>query len=119
MAIRYFGLAGLADRIIMHTGDAVSVIPMIDESFDLVFIDGDKEQYIQYYHAVFGKLKTGGYILADNVLWGGKVLHEVKYADKETRGIHEFNTFVSRDNRVEKLVIPIRDGLFLIRKLYG
>jgi len=119
MAIRYFALAGLADRIITHTGDAVSVIPMIDESFDLVFIDADKEQYIKYYHTVFGKLRTGGYILADNVLWGGKVLHEVKYADKETRGIHEFNIFVSRDNRVEKLLIPVRDGLFLIRKLYG
>jgi caffeoyl-CoA O-methyltransferase len=119
MAKRYFGLAGLADRIITHTGDALSVIPKIEESFDLVFIDADKEQYLQYYYAVFGKLKAGGYILADNVLWGGKVLHGAKSADKETRGIIEFNTFVSQDTRIEKLLIPLRDGLFLMRKLSG
>jgi predicted O-methyltransferase YrrM len=119
MAIRYFQLAGLSDRIIIHTGDALHVITTIDESFDLVFIDADKEQYMQYYHAAFGKLKTGGYMLADNVLWGGKVLHGAKYSDKETRGIHEFNTFVSQDTRVEKVLLPLRDGLFLMRKLSG
>jgi predicted O-methyltransferase YrrM len=119
MARKYFSLAGLADRIIPHTGDARDIIPRIGDSFDLVFIDGDKEQYLSYYHAVFQKLNTGGFILADNVLWGGKVLHDAKYPDKETQGILEFNTFVTQDARVEKLLIPIRDGLFLLRKVSG
>jgi caffeoyl-CoA O-methyltransferase len=119
MAQKYFGAAGLSDRIVLHTGDAVDIVPALDEAFDLVFIDADKEQYLAYYHAVFTKLKIGGFILADNVLWGGKVLPGSKFRDKETGGILEFNIFVEADIRVEKLLIPLRDGLFMIRKLTG
>lgn len=118
IARKYFELAGL-NRIVMHTGDALEVVPGLDEVFDLIFIDGDKEQYLPYYHAVFDKLRTGGFILADNVLWSGKVLPGMKIGDKETRGILEFNIFVARDVRVEKILIPFRDGLFIIRKKTG
>ncbi|MFO7369330.1 MAG: O-methyltransferase [Bacteroidales bacterium] len=116
VALKYFGLAGLEDRIVMHTGDACTVIPTLDESFDLVFIDGDKEQYIAYYKALFPKVKKGGFILADNVLWGGKVLPGIVTGDKETKGIQEFNTFVKHDSRVEKMLLPFRDGIFILRK---
>jgi caffeoyl-CoA O-methyltransferase len=118
-ARKYFKLAGVAGKIVMHTGDALDILPGLDEVFDLIFIDGDKEQYLSYYHAVFDKLRTGGFILADNVLWGGKVLPGIKIGDKETRGILKFNIFVSGDNRVEKILIPFRDGLYLIRKMTG
>ncbi|MBP1669638.1 MAG: O-methyltransferase [Bacteroidetes bacterium] len=107
--------AGLQETIILHTGDARKIIPSLKEKFDLVFVDGDKEQYLEYYKAVFGKTLTGGYILADNVLWSGKVLAPSK--DKETNGIIEFNEFVKNDDRVDKMIIPFRDGLMLIRKI--
>lgn len=116
VALKYFGLAGLEDRIVMHTGDACAVIPTLDESFDLVFIDGDKEQYVAYYKAMFPKVKKGGFILADNVLWGGKVLAGNIPGDKETKGVQEFNTFVKHDKRVEKMLLPFRDGIFILRK---
>jgi predicted O-methyltransferase YrrM len=116
VALKYFELAGLNDRIVMHTGDACAVIPTLDENFDLVFIDGDKEQYIAYYKALFPKVKKGGFILADNVLWGGKVLPGNVTGDKETKGIQEFNTFVKHDSRVEKMLLPFRDGIFILRK---
>ncbi len=116
VALKYFRLAGLEDRIILHTGDACKVIPTLDERFDLVFIDGDKEQYEAYYKALFPKVKTGGFILADNVLWGGKVVADHVTGDKETQGIHKFNTFVMQDARIEKMLLPLRDGIFILRK---
>jgi predicted O-methyltransferase YrrM len=91
-------------------------LPGLNEAFDLVFIDGDKEQYPEYYDAVMQKLKTGGFILADNVLWNGRVLEEDAGTDKETQGILTFNKIVAGDTRVEKLLLPFRDGLFMIRK---
>ena len=116
-AKRYFRLAGLENAIVMHVGDAIRIIPEIDENFDLVFIDGDKEEYLQYYEKVFPKINRGGFILADNVLWGGKVLAEYGDDDKETRCIREFNAFVAADDRVERLLLPFRDGIFMIRKI--
>jgi caffeoyl-CoA O-methyltransferase len=107
--------AGLQETINLHIGDARKIIPSLNEKFDLVFIDGDKEQYLEYYKVVFGQTLTGGYIVADNVLWSGKVIAPSK--DKETNGIVEFNEFVKNDDRVEKLIIPFRDGLMLIRKI--
>jgi predicted O-methyltransferase YrrM len=116
VALKYFRLAGLEERIVMHSGDACTVIPTLDESFDLVFIDGDKEQYIAYYKLLFPKVNKGGFILADNVLWGGKVLSGNITGDKETKGIREFNALVNSDSRVEKMLLPFRDGLYILRK---
>ncbi|HSA43464.1 MAG TPA: O-methyltransferase [Bacteroidales bacterium] len=112
-------VAGMEDRILLHTGDARELIRQgrLQGPYDLVFIDGDKEQYPEYYTLVFDLVRTGGYILADNVLWGGKVLEEVKTSDKETGGIHLFNTMVRQDARVVQLLLPVRDGLMIIRKL--
>jgi caffeoyl-CoA O-methyltransferase len=119
IARKYFDLAQVAHQIVLHTGDALDIIENLHEVFDLVFIDADKEQYISYYNAVFDKLRIGGYMLADNVLWGGKVVQENKFPDRETRGILEFNKFVLSDKRVEKIMIPLRDGLLMIRKIAG
>jgi len=117
MSLKYFRLAGLQDKIILHNGDACVVIPQLDEWFDLVFIDGDKEQYVQYYKLAFNRLNKGGFLLADNVLWGGKVLPGSSDHDKETRGIRDFNAFVMNDHRVERLFLPFRDGIFFLRKI--
>ncbi len=117
VALKYFGLAGLEKRIVMHTGDACTVIPTLEDGFDLVFIDGDKEQYVAYYNVLLPKVKKGGFILADNVLWGGKVLPGNVTGDKETKGIQEFNTLVKLDSRVEKMLLPFRDGIFILRKI--
>jgi len=117
IATRYFRLAGLEKSIILHNGDALNVIPELKEVFDLVFVDGDKEQYIRYYELVMPKLRPGGIILVDNVLWSGKVLPDNPDGDKETLSIREFNSMIAGDNRVEKLLLPFRDGIFMIRKL--
>jgi caffeoyl-CoA O-methyltransferase len=117
IARKYVHLASLDGKIILHTGNALDIISNLTETFDLVFIDADKPQYISYYNAAFEKLRVGGIILADNVLWGGKVLNENKFPDRETKGILDFNTFVSEDSRVEKVMIPLRDGLLMIRKV--
>jgi predicted O-methyltransferase YrrM len=117
VALKYFGLAGLTDKIVLHNGDAREIIPKLDEWFELVFIDGDKEQYVQYYEMALQKTKPGGFMLADNVLWGGKVLPGSPDNDKEARGIRDFNQYVRQDNRVEKLLLPFRDGIYILRKI--
>ncbi|HBG87795.1 MAG TPA: methyltransferase [Marinilabiliaceae bacterium] len=109
--------AGLEKRITLHIGNALDIIPKIEGPFDLVFIDGDKRQYPQYYEAVFPRLKPGGYIIADNILWGGKVAMPGMPDDAYTKGIMDFNNIVRNDARVEKTILPIRDGLSLIRKI--
>ncbi|MCX6258698.1 MAG: O-methyltransferase [Bacteroidia bacterium] len=116
---RFFEKAGVSGKIRLIIGDALKIIPSIDEMFDLVYIDGNKKEYPDYYHAVFDKLLPGGYIIADNVLWDGKVLtSEPESGDHFTRGIKAFNDLVANDDRVEKLIIPVGDGLMVIRKLY-
>jgi caffeoyl-CoA O-methyltransferase len=112
---KYFEKAGLKDKIVTHIGNATEIIPDIDETFDLVFIDADKENYLKYYQQVFDKVKPGGIILADNAFWDGKVLDKLT-ADHETKGIIAFNRFVHEDERVEHLLLTIRDGLMMIRK---
>lgn len=112
--------AGLADKIITYQGDALKVIPdqilpSLKNQFDLVFIDADKENYINYYDLIIDKVRPGGFILADNVLWYGRVFDETAYTDKETKGIIAFNKYVKEDNRVENLLLPIRDGLMFLR----
>ena len=116
MSTRYFALAGVADRVTLHTGRAQDVIPKLDSTFDLVFIDGDKREYCEYYDIVFDKVRTGGFIIADNVLWGGRIEGEEAMKDPQTRGLVLFNEKVRNDHRVEKVVLPLRDGLMIIRK---
>ncbi|UCH15891.1 MAG: O-methyltransferase [Bacteroidales bacterium] len=113
---KYFKKAGFKNRIVQYTGDAKSIIPQLNLSFELVYIDSDKYEYLDIYHLVFDKVPPGGYILADNVLWEGKVFKKSKPVDKETRGIIEFNNFVKDDERVENTILPFRDGLMIIRK---
>ena len=114
---RYLEKAGVYHKVKLHIGDALDIIPELDLTFDLVFIDADKENYLNYYNLVFDKLRKGGYIIADNSLWSGKVFSDPKTADKETLGIIEFNDYVHQDERVENFLLPFRDGLMIIRKL--
>jgi len=116
MASRYFAKAGMSDRIEQVHGNALDIMEDMTESFDLVFIDGDKREYTRYYELVVPKLRSGGYILADNVLWSGKVIDPGSKNDPETRGILAFNNRVSRDTRVENVILSVRDGIQLVRK---
>ena len=110
----YINKAGLSNKIIPIIGDAREEIKKLDETFDLVFIDADKQNYSNYYDLVFDKVRSGGFILADNVLWSGKIIEEKK--DKDTQKIAEFNAKVQQDNRVENVIISIRDGIMMARK---
>ena len=103
-----------AGSIEFHLGDAVEIIPTLPETFDLVFIDADKPNYSNYYNLVFDKVRSGGFIIADNVLWSGRVLDEEK--DENTKALHEFNQMVQADDRVSNVLLPIRDGLMVIQK---
>jgi len=114
---KYFERARLNFKIQQHTGSALEIIPQMDEVFDLVFIDADKENYLNYYKLVFDKVRTGGFILADNALWDGKVLNNPDQQDKETKGIDEFNKYIQQDDRIENMLLPLRDGIMMIRKL--
>ena len=117
-AKRYFADFKNHDKIKFIEGDAREIIPGLHETFDLIFIDADKSQYTDYYELAFPKLKKGGFFLADNVLWGGKAVED-KRPDKETIGIRNFNDHVRDDDRVEQVLISVRDGLLLIHKLSG
>lgn len=110
-----FDAAGLTDIIDYRIGNAADIIPSLDMSFDLVFIDADKENYANYYDMLIDKLNLNGFILADNVLWSGKVLEEK--GDKDTEALRAFNRKITGDPRVENVLLPIRDGIMLIRKL--
>jgi len=117
MARSYFQEAGLSNKIDFHIGNALTVIPTLQETFDLVFIDADKKNYSTYYDMIFDRVRPGGYIIADNVLWSGKVLDTQKNDDRETVLIDEFNKKIHQDKRVEHQLIPIRDGLMIAKKL--
>jgi predicted O-methyltransferase YrrM len=108
--------SGLENKIRLIIGDALEIIPTLDDVFDLVFIDADKEQYVDYYKLAKEKLRPGGFIIADNVIWSGKVLERSSKTDKETQGVVAFNEFVKNDPEVEQVMLSIRDGLLLIRK---
>lgn len=107
-----------ADRITMHIGDAMEVVPRLGLMFDMVFIDGDKRRYVEYYEMALSHLNVGGYILADNTLWDGHVVEEDAH-DPQTLGIKAFNDVVAKDERVEKVILPLRDGLSIIKKVRG
>jgi caffeoyl-CoA O-methyltransferase len=118
MVRRYIVEANLEDIIDYRVGNAIEIIPTINDLFDLVFIDADKGNYSNYYNLVYDKVKKGGYIIADNVLWSGKVLEKNrKKIDKDTAAILKFNEEVHRDQRVENVLFPVRDGLMILRKL--
>ena len=104
------------DQIDIRFGKAIEVIPNLDYDWDIVFLDADKENYINYYNLVIDKLKPGAYILADNVLWSGKILEEPSEMDQETRTLYEYSKMVKEDSRVENVLFPIRDGLMVSRK---
>jgi caffeoyl-CoA O-methyltransferase len=117
MVKRYVDASPYVNQIITLTGDATQIIPKLNESFDLVFIDADKENYCRYYDLVMEKLRPGGFIVADNVLWSGNVLKEEKDMDEETLALHQFNSKVRNDSRVENVLLPVRDGLMVIQKV--
>ena len=115
MVRKYFIEAGVENQIKYHIGNALEIIPRLNETFDLVFIDADKINYSNYYDMVFDKVRQGGFIIADNVLWSGKVTQEKH--DKDTAALHAYNQKINNDNRVENYLVPIRDGLMVAHKL--
>ena len=104
-------------KICLHIGEALNIIQQLDETFDLVFIDADKREYSAYFEAVLPKLRKGGFIIADNTLWDAKVLTNPAKNDYQTIEIQRFNSLIANDSRVEKVILPLRDGITLIRKL--
>ncbi len=117
MVMRFIKEAGMENRIKTYVGNALNIIPTIDATFDLVFIDADKTNYSKYYELAIHKVRPGGFIVADNVLWSGKVTEPVHKSDDETRAIMAYNDIVMRDPRVENVLVPIRDGLMIARKI--
>jgi caffeoyl-CoA O-methyltransferase len=117
MALRFIKEAGLENKVKTYTGNALNIIPTLNYTFDLVFIDADKTNYSKYYELAINKVRSGGFIVADNVLWGGKVTATLQKSDDETRAIMEYNNMVTNDPRVENVLVPIRDGLMIARKL--
>jgi caffeoyl-CoA O-methyltransferase len=117
MVNHYISKANLTGKIKTYTGNALDIIPTLHKTFDLVFIDADKINYSAYYDLVFDRVRKGGYILADNVLWSGKVLDDAAKMDNDTQAITAFNKKIHNDKRVQHVLLPVRDGLMLIRKL--
>lgn len=116
MARRFFAKSDYEASIDYRVADAMTVIPELDGPFDLVFIDADKINYYNYFKLVLEKVRPGGFIIADNVLWSGKVVETGKKIDNDTQALQDFNRLVHADNRVEKVLFPVRDGLMVIRK---
>ena len=111
----YFRRAGVESMITQIMGNALDVIPHLDLMFDLVFIDGDKREYTEYFRLIIDKVNPGGFILADNVLWGGKVL-DYETSDIQTKGVIKFNEMIIKEKNIEIVMLPLRDGLMMIRK---
>lgn len=119
IAGKYFRKSGMSDRIVQHIGDARQIIPTFTESFDLVFLDADKREYCDYYRLVFDHIPVGGFLLADNVLWDGKVADPDASGEDQTRGILSFNEMVQNDSRVKNVILPVRDGIMVVQKIAG
>ncbi|WP_394975028.1 O-methyltransferase [uncultured Croceitalea sp.] len=111
----YFNKSGYGEQIVQHLGDALDIIPKLDTTFDLIFIDAEKKQYNNYFEAVLKKCRSGSVILSDNVLWSGKVVEPLKQSDKATEELLKYNRKLKMDPRVETVLLPIRDGLTLSR----
>ena len=114
---KYFDKSSYSEQIIQHVGNALEIIPKINVMFDLVFIDADKPNYSNYFHLIIDKLNSGGIILSDNVLWHGKVIEKLDPKDKSTKAVLEYNILLKNDPRIETVVLPIRDGLTISRKV--
>jgi predicted O-methyltransferase YrrM len=112
----WFNRSEYGHKIILHIGDALQLIPDLAGTFDLIFIDADKREYIEYYESVFPKIPSGGFILADNTLWNGKLVGNISHNDAQSIAISNFNDYIASDSRVEKVILPLRDGLTLIHK---
>ena len=112
---KYFKKSGFRDQIKQHIGNALEIIPTLDKKFDLVFIDADKSNYCNYFNLVIGKMKKGGIILSDNVLWSGKVVEKLDKKDIDTKALLKYNSLLNSDPRVETVLLPIRDGLSISR----
>lgn len=117
LATKYITQAGLQGKIVQHIGPALDIIPNLPDMFDIVFIDADKANYANYYNLVFSKVPVGGYIIADNVLYDGEVVLPAQQQGKNARAIHSFNEMLLGDTRIERLLLPVRDGLMIARKL--
>ncbi|WP_163514027.1 O-methyltransferase [Gelidibacter japonicus] len=113
---RYFNKSSFGNQIHQHLGNALDIIPKLKPNFDIVFIDADKVNYSNYFHLIMDKLNPGGVILSDNVLWSGKVLEPLKKDDLSTEAIMAYNKLLKDDDRVETILLPIRDGLTISRK---
>ncbi len=114
---KYFDKSQYGNQIHQHLGNALEIIPKLNKTFDLVFIDADKPNYVNYFHTIIDKLNVGGIILSDNVLWSGKVIEALKPDDASTKALLEYNALLKNDPRVETVLLPIRDGLTISRKL--
>jgi predicted O-methyltransferase YrrM len=116
MVNSYIEKAGMQDKINLHIGNALEILPKLNKQFDLVFIDADKDNYANYYDLLIDYLPSNSFIIADNVLWSGKVLEDSAHTDKDTEALKKFNQKIQKDQRVENVLFPIRDGLMIIRK---
>jgi predicted O-methyltransferase YrrM len=116
IAQSFFDRSGLSDKINLLIGDARDIIPKLNCTFDLVFMDAEKSEYLDYYHLFIEKVVSGGFIIADNVLWDGKILEQEASNDHFTRGIKQFNQFIKTETRIEKVILPVRDGIMILRK---
>jgi len=114
---RYFDKSGYGRQITQHTGDALQIIPTLDRTFDLIFIDAEKREYLKYFEVVMEKTVSGSIILSDNVLWSGKVVEPLDENDKATKVLLDYNRMLKDDTRIETVLLPIRDGLTLSRVL--
>jgi len=114
---KYFEKSDYKNQIKQHLGNALDIIPTLKENFDLVFIDADKPNYSNYFHAIINKINTGGIIISDNVLWSGKVVEKIDEKDISTLEIIKYNTLLKEDKRIETVLLPIRDGLTVSRVL--
>ncbi|RLJ96795.1 O-methyltransferase [Tenacibaculum discolor] len=112
---KYFQKSDYKDQITQYVGNAIDIIPTIDSKFDLVFIDADKSNYVNYFHLIIEKMNKGGVILSDNVLWSGKVVEELDPKDTDTKVLLEYNRLLNEDSRLETVLLPIRDGLTISR----
>jgi len=112
---QWIGGSPYRDRIHLHIGDALQLVPKMDGQWDFAYIDADKREYVAYYEMLLPRMRPGGYIVADNTLWYGRVIEEPRESDLQTRGVQAFNELVAADTRVEKVILPLRDGLTVIR----